>query len=85
MLDMHVHHTHIALMKLSDFLSTHCKTEAQFAAEAGISREMVNRLKNGRVWPSRETAGKIFDATEGKVTANDFFNMPAGSDEEHAA
>lgn len=59
-------------MKLSDFLRVNDLTESVFAARVGISREMVNRLKNGSVWPSRETAEKVRQATDGAVMPNDF-------------
>lgn len=59
-------------MKLADYLSLHQLSETEFASRAGISREMVNRLKNGQIWLSSETAERIYRATDGTVTPNDF-------------
>ncbi len=65
-------------MKLADYLIANQLSEADFAGRAGISREMVNRLKNGQIWLSSETAERIFRATDGEVTPNDFLAARMG-------
>lgn len=65
-------------MKLADYLTANQLSEADFAGRAGISREMVNRLKNGQIWLSSETAERIYRATDGEVTPNDFLAARMG-------
>ena len=65
-------------MKLADYLTANQLSEAEFAGRAGISREMVNRLKNGQIWLSSETAERIYRATDGEVTPNDFLAARMG-------
>ena len=59
-------------MKLAAYLTNHQISEADFAARVGITRETVNKLKNGQLWLSSETAERILRATGGEVTPNDF-------------
>ena len=59
-------------MKLAAYLSEHNISEADFAAQIGVARETVNKLKNGQLWLSSETAERIVRATGGSVTPNDF-------------
>ena len=59
-------------MKLADYLTAEKLSEAEFASRVGITRETVNKLKNGQIWLSAETAERIFNATDGMVTPNDF-------------
>lgn len=71
-------------MRLRDFLSDQQMTEADFAASVDLSRETINRLKNGVVWPSRATAEKIATATQGLVTPNDFLGITPPATADHS-
>jgi 3,4-dihydroxy 2-butanone 4-phosphate synthase / GTP cyclohydrolase II len=59
-------------MDMKSYLEKSNLTDGEFARLAGLSRVMVNRLKNGSVWPSKETAEKIVAASNGEITPNDF-------------
>lgn len=59
-------------MKLASYLAANEISEADFAAKIGVARETVNKLKNGQLWLSSETAERILRATGGEVTPNDF-------------
>lgn len=59
-------------MNLSTYLDANGMTEAEFAARVGVSRTQINKLKHGRAWLSDDVAARIFDATDGQVTPNDF-------------
>jgi transcriptional regulator with XRE-family HTH domain len=61
--------------ELEAYLESEELTKAEFARIAGLSEATVSLLSRGHVWPSRETAGKIAEATNGKVTANDFVKV----------
>ena len=62
-------------MKLPDYLAQHGLSEGAFAEAIGCSREAVRRYCKGERIPDRETMPKIADATQGSVTANDFFGI----------
>lgn len=53
---------------LSKYLETSGTTEEAFAKAVGITRTSVSRIKHGRQWPSRDTAKKIFEASDGSIT-----------------
>lgn len=59
-------------MTLSDFLKTKQIRQADFAEQIGRSAAYVSMICRGQIWPSRDVVSRIFDATGGKVTANDF-------------
>lgn len=61
-------------MKLSDYLSANSLTEAQFAAQIGVTQSTVNRLKGGQI-PGKELMVSIYKVTGGKVRADDFFGL----------
>ena len=62
-------------MKLDDWFEVSGKTPAQFAKETGLSRAMISLLCRDMTWLSRETARKIFLATDGMVTPIDFMGL----------
>jgi 3,4-dihydroxy 2-butanone 4-phosphate synthase/GTP cyclohydrolase II len=47
-------------------------TQVEVAQRLGISQGHVSDLCNGRFWPSRGVAVRIWRLTEGAVTPNDF-------------
>ena len=71
-LDTHVYVMHDAPMTLADYLAAHGLSDADFAVRVGVSRPQINRLRNGQTWISDDVAARIFDATDGQVTPNDF-------------
>lgn len=60
-------------MKLSDYLSANGLTLAAFAAKSGLSVPTVSRLRRGLNRPDWKTLDAINEATDGQVTANDFY------------
>ena len=59
-------------MKLHDYLQTKSIKRSEFAALIGKSQSYVTMLCQGAIWPSRDAAQRIAEATGGLVTANDF-------------
>jgi DNA-binding transcriptional regulator YdaS (Cro superfamily) len=64
-------------MKLADYLQHHSIHPADFAKSIGVSRETVRRYMVGIRRPNRKKLPKIAEATNGQVTANDFFGIAA--------
>lgn len=62
-------------MPLKDWLSANNKTFGEFGAEIGRSGEAVRRYAIGLRIPDRDTMPEIARATDGAVTANDFFGI----------
>lgn len=46
-----------------------------FADKVGVSRVTLYRFKTGKRTPDQATMARIFEATGGSVTPNDFFNI----------
>lgn len=64
-------------MRLSEFLENNDISVAEFARLIGVkSRATVYRYAEGLRIPDEVVMPKIFSATNGKVTANDFYNLP---------
>ena len=65
-------------MKLSDWLTKHGVTRADFARRIGVSPGAVTLIcREDGAWLSRETAERILAETQGAVTPNDFlFDAP---------
>ena len=63
-------------MTLSAYLKTAQLNDAQFGRIIGVPRQYVQRYRTGTK-PTTEIMEKIFTATGGKVTANDFFGIAA--------
>lgn len=59
-------------MKLSDYLTHHGLSLAQFGEQIGRSAQRVHEWKIGRKIPRAEALAAIERATKGKVTAVDF-------------
>ncbi len=74
-------------MKLADYLTDNSLSDAAFARAIGVERQAVGRYKSGERFPERPILLKIFDATGGQVTANDFAGIesPAPSNPVEAA
>lgn len=62
-------------MRLNEYLSNKEVSQAAFAREIDESPQNVGRYVNGDRIPEPEVMQKIFDATDGIVTANDFYGL----------
>jgi transcriptional regulator with XRE-family HTH domain len=62
-------------MRLKDWLRANEMRGSEFAELVGITPSAVCQLQQGRVWPTRWTAKKIFELTDGTVTPNDFLDV----------
>lgn len=62
-------------MKLASYLETKNVSDSDFADAIGVSRQAVHRYKSGDRFPERPVLSRIFKATGGRVTANDFANI----------
>lgn len=71
-------------MKLATWRKLKGLSQADLAETLGLSnRVSVARYEGGRK-PDAEVLQKIIDVTEGAVTANDWFDVPAASARETA-
>lgn len=64
-------------MNLSAYLDRNKISDSDFADKIGVTRQAVHRYKTGERFPERPVLAKIFTATKGAVTANDFANFGA--------
>jgi predicted transcriptional regulator len=69
---------YITYMRLEKYLQDYSISAADFAGQIGAkSRATVYRYIKGIRMPEVEVMTKIFEVTNGQVTANDFYNIPA--------
>lgn len=59
-------------MKLADYLTHKKLGRSEFARLIGVSPTIVTQWCAGEAWPSADTAERIYRATDGAVTPNDF-------------
>lgn len=59
-------------MRLATYLEKRELTDAAFARLIGVERQAVGRYKVGDRFPETPILLKIYEVTDGKVTANDF-------------
>jgi transcriptional regulator with XRE-family HTH domain len=63
-------------MTLKDWLAKNEMSDAEFARISGIGqRALVQKYRHGRQFPGPENLRRIKEATNGRVTANDFFDQ----------
>lgn len=62
-------------MTLAEYLEANGLTETDFAAKVEVDQSTIHRLRKKSQIPSRDLMTKIFDKTNGLVTANDFFGI----------
>lgn len=72
-------------MRLAAFLEKNELTDAAFARLIGVERQAVGRYKSGERFPEKPILLKIYEATEGAVTANDFAGLPVAAPSERGA
>lgn len=63
-------------MKLAAYLEQNGISDAAFARLIGVERQAVGRYRGGDRFPEKSVLHKIFEATGGRVTANDFADLP---------
>lgn len=63
-------------MKLAEYLKTKNETARSFAARVKLSEPTISRLLNGVHRPDWSTVTRIYEATAGAVTANDWMPLP---------
>lgn len=72
-------------MKLSDYISDKQTTASRFAGEVGVPVSTITRLLRGERRPGIDLIARITSATNGAVTAEDFFPQAAPHPQEGAA
>lgn len=68
---------HVWFMKLADYMAANGLTDDAVAQRIGRDRSFVTKLRQGRASPSMRTARDLAEATNGAVSAEDFFPQPA--------
>ncbi|MGR0185537.1 hypothetical protein [Azospirillum aestuarii] len=68
-------------MNLSSYIKDRGLTDEQFGQEAGLHKSAVSRYRRGLVKPGWTAMTRMYVATKGAVTPNDFFVLP----QEHEA
>lgn len=63
-------------MKLQNYLALNAVKQKDFAAHIGEKPARICMYCLGRRIPRPDVMRKIFDATNGAVTPNDFFDLP---------
>lgn len=72
-------------MKLDQFMTETDSSLAVMAEKVGVTREAIRLWAAGERTPRPKWMRKIAEATEGKVTPNDFLDPPAPADHGRAA
>lgn len=62
-------------MTLDEYLKDN--SPQKLAEDTGISEASLSRLRNDKQKPSLDTMQKLFEATGGKVTPNDWLGIAA--------
>ena len=68
---------HILLMKLASYITANGLTDTTFAKLIGRTQSTVSRIRRGVAMPDHETALAVYQATNGAVSPNDFFDLPS--------
>ncbi|GAA3271399.1 hypothetical protein GCM10020258_46350 [Sphingomonas yabuuchiae] len=66
-------------MTLKEWLDREAMSVPQFATRIGRSAEAVRRYVSGERIPDKDTMPLIAEATQRKVTPNDFFDLTRSS------
>ncbi len=65
-------------LKLAEWMDRAGLDDAALAAQLGVSRSSVSRLRRGRSLLSRKVAAGVFRLSGGLVTPNDFYGLGEG-------
>lgn len=68
-------------MTLDQFLSKSPLTDEAFGQLIGCSQSQVSRLRRGESAPSTERIARIRDVTDGEVTFDDWYPVPAKTED----
>ena len=63
-------------MKFSKFVEDSTKSIAEIAEEIQVSPQTIHKYVKGERIPEPDIMQRIFTATNGQVTANDFYDLP---------
>lgn len=64
-------------MTLDQYLTRNKMTATDLANIMGRAVSTVTRIRKGEIKPDFDTIQELVDVTDGRVTPNDFFVMPA--------
>jgi transcriptional regulator with XRE-family HTH domain len=64
-------------MTLDQYLTRNKMTATEMAQTLGRAISTITRIRKGEIKPDFDTIQELVDVTEGLVTPNDFFVMPA--------
>ena len=64
-------------MKLSEWFIQTKRPKGEFAADIGVTPQMISAYCKGDIWPSKERMKLISEKTSGAVTPNDFLGEEA--------
>lgn len=64
-------------MTLDQYLTRNKMTATEMAQILGRAISTVTRIRKGEIKPDYSTIQEIVNVTDGRVTPNDFFVMPA--------
>jgi DNA-binding transcriptional regulator YdaS (Cro superfamily) len=64
-------------MKLSEWFDLTKRQKRAFAADIGVTPQMISAYCKGDIWPTKERMKLIAEKTKGAVTANDFLQESA--------
>ena len=67
----------MVIMNLNKYLALNAIKQNDFAEKIGDKPQNINKYCFGARIPRPKTMKKIFDATQGQVTPNDFYDLPA--------
>ena len=68
-------------MKLAEYLKRNGLTHQDFGTKISVSQAAISRYVNGERFPDKEMQERIFVATGGDVTPNDFCDLePLGAE-----
>ena len=64
-------------MHLAEYMRAQELTDKQVAAEIGVSRATVSRIRRGKMRPGWPTLEKLKGWSNGEISADDFANQQA--------
>lgn len=55
-------------MTFEEWIRSEGLSNGEVAERIGCKPPTISRLRNGKLWPSKKTAGRIYKASGGRVT-----------------
>lgn len=62
-------------MNIDSYIRSNGITATEFATRCGISPSNISKYRAGKLIPTQDVMRRIYDATGGAVTANDFYGL----------